>query len=329
MTVDDYIELGRRMLSQYYERFQPFNDGVLLGAELNLTFTLPNTGFGFRSIVDRLWRRPDGGIEIWDYKTGNRLAQGARDPQYRRQMALYQLAVQSRYADYRDITLVQYFLKHGEAIRCVLSEEELDELDEQFRQDVLAIRDAVRLDAFPTHEGPICHFCDYVELCPAKRHRLLLDKEAGTDGHERTTIQTAAELAEEYVRLDRQIKELQAKQRAVRDDVVRSAKELELDKLVTPDGDLRVRIVTEEKFPTRSRDNAAFMELSMLARQWGLDECFRLDERALMKDVYKKGRLDDDQRRHLESFVITEENQRLTVPRRRDEDDDPSGPGDN
>ena len=65
-TVDDYIRLGERMLETYYERYRPFDEGVLLGAELHLAFTLARTPFRFRVYVDRLWKRDDGVVEICD-----------------------------------------------------------------------------------------------------------------------------------------------------------------------------------------------------------------------------------------------------------------------
>ncbi|UCC45017.1 MAG: PD-(D/E)XK nuclease family protein, partial [Candidatus Zixiibacteriota bacterium] len=69
-TVDDYIRIGREILSRHYERYRPFNQGTLLGTEINLNFVLEGTPFKFRSIIDRLWKRDDGTVEICDYKTG-------------------------------------------------------------------------------------------------------------------------------------------------------------------------------------------------------------------------------------------------------------------
>ncbi|MFQ6009417.1 MAG: RecB family exonuclease, partial [Candidatus Zixiibacteriota bacterium] len=86
-TVDDYIRLGREMLVRHYEHYHPFNQGILLGTELNVMFTLPHTGFKIRAIIDRLWKRDDGAVEICDYKTGRTLAR-PQDESFFYQMGL-------------------------------------------------------------------------------------------------------------------------------------------------------------------------------------------------------------------------------------------------
>ena len=322
MTVDDYITIGRTMLSRYYEKFQPFKDGVLLGAELNLSFSLPGTRFQFRGFVDRLWRRPDNVVEIWDYKTGNTLPKGPGDPAFRRQMALYQIGVQAMYPDFTDIELVQYYLKHGELIRSKLREDELDELVEQFRQEVHASIEAERLDNFPAVESGLCIFCEYFQLCPAKRHRLILEKEGGEDGKERATMETAAELAEKYIALDLRLKELKNEHNALKEDIINAARELQLQKLVGSTADITVKLATEEKLPTRTDNPNAVAELSQLIRQWGLDECFTLDNTVFLRDVYRKGLLNEEQLKKLSPYLVEKEASRVSVRRRKQVDDD-------
>ena len=322
MTVDDYIAIGRTMLTRYYEKFQPFNDGVLLGAELNLSFSLPGTRYQFRGFVDRLWRRPDGVVEIWDYKTGNTLPRGPRDPAFRRQMALYQIGVQTMYPDFTDIELVQYFLKHGELIRSKLREDELDELVEQFRQEVHASIEAERLDNFPAVESGLCNFCEYFQLCPAKRHRLILEKEGGEGGDERATMETAAELAEKFIALDKQLKDIKQEHAALKDDIIQAARDLQLQKLAGTTADITVKLGTEEKLPTKTENPNAVAELSQLVRQWGLDECFTLDNTVFLRDIYKKGRLSDEQLAKLSTYLAEKPANRVTVRRRKQVDDD-------
>lgn len=321
MAVEDYIELGRKMLTRYWEKFQPFDQGVLLGAEMNLTFSFPGTPFKFRGRVDRLWKRPDNVVEIWDYKTGSYFPRGCGDDIVRRQMALYQLGVQSMYPNYTDIELVQYYLKHGEELRCRLREDEMDELAELFRQDVVAILHAVRLDDFPPREGTHCTFCDYFHLCPAKRHRQILESEAGKGGGEKTTMQTAAELAEQYIALDSEVKKLKAEQDALREDIIRAARDLDLSKLSALSGDITVRLAQEEKLPLKSKEPQRYGELASIVRRWGLDECFTLDNTILMRDIIRKGRLTEDQKQAIADFIDLREQPTVRVRRKRGTDD--------
>ena len=109
-TVDDYIRIGQEMLIRHYDRYQPFNQGTLLGAEMHIAFQLEGTPFKFKSYIDRLWKREDGTVEICDYKTGQSLTQPG-EPRFFYQMGLYQLAVQANFSDIENVELAQYFLR--------------------------------------------------------------------------------------------------------------------------------------------------------------------------------------------------------------------------
>jgi RecB family exonuclease len=322
LTVDDYIENGRKMLRSYYQRYAPFDQGTLLGAEMNINFDLPGTSFRFQAKIDRLWKRPDGVVEICDYKTGRFPPQGIQSPDFRRQMGLYQIAVQTNFPNFETIELAQYFLKFDEVLHRRLSPEELDEITEQFKIDVLATDHAERLDDFPTQESPLCNYCSYFHLCPAKRHRLILTSEAGAESGEKATMQSAAELADKYLDLDTRVKELEAERDALKVDLINLAKELGVDKFSGREADLSVKIKTEEKLITRTADPDKAGNLAFLVRQWGFEDYFALNESAFMKDVYGKGRLSDDQLAKLREFIITRESARVARVKRKGGDDD-------
>ncbi|MEW6051360.1 MAG: PD-(D/E)XK nuclease family protein [Candidatus Zixiibacteriota bacterium] len=317
MTVDDYIRRGQEMLSAFYKRYQPFNNGRLLGVETNLRATLPGTLFRINGKVDRLWRRPDNVVEIADYKTGNRFPAGPHDKGFFGQMAFYQILVQCTWPQFTNIEVVQYFLKPQEIIPYRFSPEELDQATEDIRLAINDIHNAARRDDFPATEGSHCNYCDYFKLCPAKRHELLLAAESGSDETaEQTSILTASRLADRYIAIDAQIKQLEAERDALRDDVIRTAKELQLVKLSGQEGAVSVKVSLDEKFIGKSKDADKFAELSFLARQFQLDDCFKLETNALM-DLYEKQRLTSAQAEAVKPFIITEESARVSIHRRK------------
>ena len=322
LTVDDYIENGRKMLVRYYDKHQPFNQGVLLGAEMYLRFTLPGTEFPFMAIVDRLWKDADGVVQIIDYKTGSRLPQGGRDPVFLNQMGLYRLGVAEKYPQFEEVELAQYFLKLDEVISYRPEPDQLDELAERLRGEILDILQAERLDNFPTQEGGHCTYCDYFGLCPAKRHKRILEQEEGAGGEEKNTMETASALAERYIELDARLKELKAEHQALKEDIITAAEELSLDKLYADSGEVTVKRSRSEKFITKSADPQAFAELSHLARSWQLDEHFELNTRTLMKDVYLKKRLEPERLEQLKGFVVESEEPRVTIRKKRDTDEE-------
>ncbi|NOY89351.1 MAG: PD-(D/E)XK nuclease family protein [FCB group bacterium] len=328
-TVDDYIRIGKEMLKRYYERYQPFNQGILLGTELSLHFQLPGTLYKFRGYIDRLWKRDDGVVEICDYKTGQTLVR-PHDPRFLFQMGLYQLAVQESYPQFDNIELAQYFLRKDEVVSYKMLPEELEILKENLRQAVLATIQATRLDNFPPKEGGYCQFCDYFDLCPAKRHKKIIEEfatsnpsEGGADSNSSDEVLIAQEmqtLADDYIKAATDAKELKNKMDSLKADIIEKAKEYNLTAWEGTLGQVKVHLSKKEKFITKTEDASAFAQLTNMARQLHLDDYFILDANGLMKGIYQKKILPEEQLALLKPFVVEKEGNRVTVKLKHETD---------
>jgi RecB family exonuclease len=312
LGIDDYIRLGDEMLVRHYEKYQPFNQGTLLGTEVNLTFTLPGTAFKLRAIIDKFWKREDGTIEIADFKTGQHLVR-AQDDAFYYQMGLYQVAVQSSYPMLEKIELAQYFLRMDEVVSRSLSPEEVDQVTEDFKNAIIATLTAERMDDFPTQEGPLCSYCDYYHLCPAKRHAKMLEEGEAEDGEGKSLPQQAYEKTTEYLEKYRQQKILKGELDVLKKELVALCDEMKVNKLRAQNGHLSVKKWREEKFVTKTENEMEFAELSALARRLKLDEYFALDGRSLMKEGYAKQRLSAEVQELLKPFVRERESVRVTA----------------
>lgn len=316
-TIDDYIRVGREMLVRHYEKYQPFSDGRLLGTEMRLSFALPGTGAKIVAIIDRLWKRDDGVVEICDYKTGQRLPQPTSQL-FRHQMGLYQLAVAASFPQFEKIELAQYFLRPNEVVSYRMSVDELDELAAEVDLAIGEIGRATRVDDFPAKEGNHCRYCDYQAFCPAKRHQRWLDRteeENSTEEEKKeelTTVQLGVKLAERFIELYIQQKDTKAAFESAKEDIVEFARENDLSVVQGKSGSVKVRIEDKEKFVTLTDDRKAFADLSALARSIDLDEYFKLDGLALMKELYGPSRLPKEQLEKLKQFVVTKESKRVT-----------------
>ena len=300
-TVDDYIRIGEEMLIRYYEKHAPFKEGILLGAEMHLHFTLPGSPIKFKAQIDRLLKKEDDTIEICDYKTGQYIT-CAEDPRFIYQMGIYQLAVQQNYPEYQDIMLTQYFLRKDETVSYRMTPEQVDELIAELRLAVQETDISQRLDSFTTSEGNHCGFCEYYELCPAKKHRELLEDEAvQTDPAHlaRKAAELTTELLIDYTRK----KELEAKMEVAKAALLAIGDELDMNAFSSDAGEIKVRSVIEEKFITKTDNFKAFAELTSLCREWGLEPFFKLDGPALMKEGVLKHQLNEDQLKRLEPYV--------------------------
>ena len=316
-TVDDYIRLGQEMLVKHYERYQPFNQGTLLGAELNVMFTLPHSPFKIRAIIDRLWRRDDCVVEICDYKTGKRLVR-PHDETFYFQMGLYQLAVQQHFPQFKEIELAQYLLRMDEVARYRMRPDELEKLTEELRVAVIETIQAERLDNFPTRESPHCNYCNYFELCPAKRHQLMLSKiQSKNEDSVGTLEEKAYKLATMFIEADQRKKQLEAERATLRSEIIQVAKEMNVTNLAGSTGTVHVALGQKEEFVAKTDDPYAFAELSHLARQFGLEAYFALDGKALMKEIYQKQRIDKEKLKELKKFVVEKERPIVTAKLKR------------
>jgi RecB family exonuclease len=316
-AVDDYIRRGEEMLVKHYERYQPFDQGTLLGTELHLRLTLSDTPFKFTTIIDKLWKRDDGVIEICDYKTGQRLVR-PQDEDFFFQMGLYQLAVQENYPQFETIELAQYLLRLDEEVHHRMHPDELDRLTEEIRSAVIETIQAERLDDFPPKESHLCTYCDYFYFCPAKRHRLMLEQQEELE--ELSPQQQAYDLATRFLETYQRSLETKAELETLRTELIRLSRDQGLTTLRGKSGQVTVKTARQEKFVTKTMDAELFADLSHLARELQLDDYFDLNTRALMKEVYQKKRLPPNQLEKLRAYVHEIEESRVTSKFDREKD---------
>lgn len=302
LAVDDYIRNGEKMLTDHYSAYQPFRPGTLLGAETTITFPIPNSDNTIMARVDRYWKRDDGVVEICDYKTGKKLP-SVDDPDFVSQMGIYQLAIKSRHPQFETIEVAQYMLKHNEVVRARFSEDAIDMLVENIRNDIADIQTAERVDNFPANEGGYCSYCQYLELCPAKRHRSLMEDETAADADGKSLAQQAGELADRFIELDQQIKELEKQKDGMKLDVADFAGRLNAARLDGKTGHLSLKSQNGEKFVTKGESAEEFAALNHLARQMGFEDYFSLDSGQFLKEIYQRGRLTPEQKAQLEKYI--------------------------
>lgn len=322
MAVEDYIASGRVMLEKYYDTNAPFTDRKMLQAEAGHFFTLPGTSYQLYAKVDAFFKLQDNTYEICDFKTGAVPTQGIKDARFLLQMGIYQLALAEKFPDARPVTLVQHFLKTDFKLKKEFHNDELDELVEQIRLAIVAIREAIRLNNFPAREGGHCHFCAFQTICPAKRLRFGLKQESGLAGPERSTMERARDVTDKFIEVDSRIKELEAEKGALRDDLVQIAKDLNVSVFPGSVADLSVSVQNIEQFITKTADQEANADLNALARQLGFEDAFTLDENILYKEYYSKQRIPESAREALQRFLIMRERPRITRRKKSNEEPD-------
>jgi len=309
MAVEDYIASGEKALKIYYEKYQPFDEGDILGLERMISFPLdPRGRYSISGKIDKIVKRPDGVVEVVDYKTSRSLiTQPALDDNI--QMGLYQAGVNTLWPQFDRIELKQIFLMKDVEMKTVMPDEKIEEIRHRTFQAILAIERAIKEDNFPPRESRLCDYCLYFHLCPAKRHGLALKGET----EEVFDPSDGERLASEYLELNDKKRTIESEMKALRDDIVRFCQTMDLTRLETDRGHIKVTITESEEFPSMTRDNDAFLAISQLLREAGIDTCFKLDVNSLFKELYSKEKLPPELKEKLDRFVIRKRNERLTT----------------
>jgi len=172
LAADHYRAAGRKMLETYYKRHAPFDEDITIGSEMNISFSLDDAGkYKFRGVIDRLAKSHDGAYLIHDYKTSSYLP-SQEEIDSNRQLTFYQIGVQKRWPDVKEIKLVWHFL----AFDCQLvSQRSQEHIDDLTRETINLIDEIEATREFPPRESQYCEWCEYGDLCPTRKHFYLVE----------------------------------------------------------------------------------------------------------------------------------------------------------
>lgn len=168
-TADHYRDTGRKAITNYYNRYSPFNQSKTLSTEHSVTFKIDDIAITGK--IDRLSHNGDGIYEIHDYKTSGFLpAQDKLDGD--RQLGLYQIGVKERFSDAKEISLIWHYLIFDKEFTSTRSDTQLKDL----RKEVLSLIKTIEKDTkFSPSETKLCDWCEYPEYCPAKKHEIKVE----------------------------------------------------------------------------------------------------------------------------------------------------------
>ena len=166
-TQEDYKLYGEEMLGNYYRHYSPFNSDLTIDTELSVNFFLDDT-HKYRMIgyIDRLSKTPDGVVQIHDYKTSAKLP-GRAEVDDDRQLALYQIGVQQRWPDFKNIQLIWHYLSFDKELISSRNQEDIHELARNTSRLIDEIESTTN---FPPRESGLCDWCEYPDLCPMRKH---------------------------------------------------------------------------------------------------------------------------------------------------------------
>ena len=166
-SADDYRKIGLRAIEDYCRRHSPFDDARTMGVERRFIVDLNGDGrHKVQCYVDRLAMRPDGVLEIHDYKTSGTLPEQAKlDGD--RQLALYEIAARHAWPDTGEVELVWHFVAFDREMRSKRTSAELEELG---KSTAALIDEVEACEDFPPTESSLCPYCSFQDICPLFSH---------------------------------------------------------------------------------------------------------------------------------------------------------------
>ncbi len=305
LKAEHYHDLGRKCVEDYYARHQPFDEDKTIACEKRVTIKL-DSGHRLCGYIDRLSEQEEGHYVIHDYKTSGRLPiQDQADQD--RQLALYQIGVLQEFNDALDVDLCWHYLAFDKDIWSKRSEEDLDELKKNIISLIGEVEKAEKKGEFPCKEGPLCSWCMFSHICPAKGHEVLVEnlpvrefkKEAGV------------KIVNQYVKLNNEIAELSGKLEEIKQDAFSYADQHELEKIVGSDAALK--IYSGKSFSLAGLSAEQKEELEKLLKDEKLLKRFQLlDTRALGNAVAKE-ELEKGAVKKIKKFGEEKENKSLRI----------------
>ena len=320
-TPQGWRDIGVKCVEDYYDRHHPFDDTRTIGLEKKLNFALDDSGgYGMTGYIDRLSKRPDGTWEIHDYKTGGSLpTQPKMDAD--KQLALYQIGLAAMWKDVDAVELVWHYLRHDERITSTRTAEEL----RQLKTDTISLIDDIESrkgePAFPTHESPLCNWCDFQGICPIWRHRLAV---AETQ-EPAPAISNGKTLVDRWAELDAKKKELSAEEDRLSEEIDRiKAKLVQYARAqgfeVVAGSEMEVSVSTKESWTlprkTQEPEQAAELEASLRDSKWW-EQVSRLDASRLRKLLDEGTGTDPELRALIQRFASRTQEQTVRLRQKR------------
>jgi putative RecB family exonuclease len=310
---DNYLNMGRKYLSDYYHRYHPFDQGRTVALEENIKITLDEEGrYKLQGYIDRLTETRDGYYEIHDYKTNSRLplVEYLRTD---RQLALYMIGVKHLYPDVKDVRLVWHFLKFDKEIDSTRTDQELSQL----KKDTIQLIDTIEQDErFEAHPGFLCDWCEYHSYCPQWSHLHLIQEKPANEYLQDPGVVLINQYAEIKSAQKRANLQWDAELEKLEEAIVSFAEKQHCD--VVFGSKNKVRITDSEKYAFPGKNTKERVQLETVLQKYGrLEEVSQLDTTALGKILQEK-QWESEVQDAIQKYVEIEHKKRLYLSKIKD-----------
>src|SRR3989338_1179088 len=293
---ENYRKLGERFITDYYNRYKPFNHTRTIALETQRTVPL-NDEYKIHVRIDRLAMADDTTYEIHDYKTNNSL-KTQDDLDNDRQLAVYAYGIKKMYPDATKVRLVWHFLAFDKEMSSFRTPEQLEEL----RTEVIGIIEKIKKETqFKPHVSKLCSWCEFQPLCPEWKHKFKTDSLEANE----YLKEDGVKLVNTFASLKDEADILNEKLEKIKEALVAYAQKEGESTIFGSDVKATVRTYPKLSFP--KKEDEAQEEFFETVKKIGLwDKLATVDVYSLAKMI-NKGEINDELVRLLERFITRSE----------------------
>ena len=310
-TADNYRKMGERMLTDYYSKHKPFDQGRIIGLETQDFLPLDEEGrYKFHIRIDRLMDMGDGLYEVHDYKSGSSLSK-QEELDKDRQLAMYSQWVQQNFKDFKKVRLVWHFLAFDKELDSYRTKEELEKL----RKDILSrISEIEATEEFPANVTWLCDWCLYKPICPMWKHEVELE----TKPENEYLDDPGLKLVDAYVKLKEKVdatrKEAEEELEKIREALIVFCEKEGVEVVAGSESKISIKAYETIKLPNKNTKERTEL-INTLKKLGRLQEVSSFNTYALAKILDNK-EWEKDELDQLEKFWTAEKNYRLTISKK-------------
>jgi len=283
----DYKEIGKKFIEDYYKRYDPFNQGKVLGIERLVFINLDDNGeYRLRGFIDRIDQVKDRTYEIHDYKTSKYLPEQSEMDEDR-QLALYQIGIQNSWNGVDQVELVWHYVAFDKEIRSKRTEEELDELK---KNTIDLIKKIESTREFLPNESRLCGWCYYQDICPLYKHKYMI----GNLPANKYLKDSGVKLVNKFAKLDdkkkgyqTKIEEIDEELKEIKEAVIQYAGSIGVEVVIGSDHQLKISSSEKIKVPGKGSKERESL-IALLNQLNKLEEVSALDVSELKKVIKEK-----------------------------------------
>jgi putative RecB family exonuclease len=282
---ENYRLMGEKFLSDYYDRYHPFNQLTILGIETKDRMMLPDGNY-WHVRIDKFACDDNGNYYVCDYKTNSRMKE-QQEADSDRQLALYSAWVKKKFKDAKSVKLLWHMLAFNKDVISERTDEQIEELQKEVVEKIKEIENTTE---FPRNISGLCDYCGYKKICPSFQHQLELEVKENVKEFRNDQLK----LVDEFSSLKDKIKELKEKQEHIRNELVNFSKEKNVDVIYGSNYKVSVKEFDKIVLPENRE------ELIKLLKDKGLWEELSTINYMKLNSQLLRGELDEDVKSHLD-----------------------------